>query len=235
MTKVIIIDDIRIEVVKKKIKNIYLYVHPPNGKVKISAPLKMKDEAIRNFVISKLAWIKKQQAKFQAQEGQAETEYVSGERHYYQGIPYILNVMHTNKKQRVEISKKQINLFIRPDSTKEQRERILLEWYRSELKKQIPGLISKWENIIGVKVNSWGVKLMKTRWGTCNPKAKRIWINLELAKKSPRCLEYIIVHEMVHLLEKHHNKRFYAFMKQFLPNWREIKAELNGLKLESPK
>jgi len=195
----------------------------------------MKDEAIRNFVISKLAWIKKQQAKFQAQEGQAETEYVSGERYYYQGIPYILNVMHTNKKQRVEISKKQINLFIRPDSTKEQRERILLEWYRSELKKQIPGLISKWENIIGVKVNSWGVKLMKTRWGTCNPKAKRIWINLELAKKSPRCLEYIIVHEMVHLLEKHHNKRFYAFMKQFLPNWREIKAELNGLKLESPK
>lgn len=135
----------------------------------------------------------------------------------------------------MEISKKQINLFIRPDSTKEQRERILLEWYRSELKKQIPGLISKWENIIGVKVNSWGVKLMKTRWGTCNPKAKRIWINLELAKKSPRCLEYIIVHEMVHLLEKHHNKRFYAFMKQFLPNWREIKAELNGLKLESPK
>ena len=161
---------------------------------------------------------------------------MSGESHYYQGKRYLLNVVYTNKKQRVIIRKNsQIDLYVREGSTKEQRKRVMMEWYRSELKKQIPALIGKWEKKIGVSVNSWGVKLMKTKWGTCNPKDKRIWFNLELAKKNPRCLEYIVVHEMIHLLEKHHNEKFYAYLEQFFPNWKEIKSELNGLIFESSK
>lgn len=236
MASNIIIGNIKIEVIKKNIKNLHLSVHPPNGRVRIAAPLMMNDEAIRIFAISKLSWIKKQQAKFQEQERQSEREYVSGESHYYQGRRYLLNVVYTKKKQRVEISKNnQINLYVHEGSTADQRERVMMEWYRSELKKQIPDLIAKWEKHIGVKVISWGVKLMKTKWGTCNPKAKRIWLNLELAKKNPRCLEYIVVHEMIHLIEKHHNERFYAYLEQFIPNWKEIKEELNGLIFESSK
>jgi len=230
MASNIIIGDIQVEIIKKNIKNIHLSVHPPNGRVRIAAPLTMNDEAIRIFAISKLSWIKKQRAKFQEQERQSEREYVSGESHYYQGIRYLLNVVYTNKKQRVEISKNnQLDLYVREGSSTEQRKKVMMEWYRNELKKQIPDLIAKWEKKIGVKVNSWGVKLMKTKWGTCNPTAKRIWVNLELAKKNPRCLEYIVVHEMIHLLEKHHNERFYTYLEQFIPNWKEIKSELNGL------
>lgn len=232
--KDLIIGDIQIEVIKKNIKNLHLSVHPPNGRVRIAAPNTMNDEAIRVFAISKLSWIKKQRAKFQNQERQSEREYVSGESHYFQGRRYLLNVVYTTKKQRVEIKKNnQLDLYVRKESTKAQREKVMMEWYRAHLKKQIPDIIAKWEKIIGVSVNSWGVKLMKTKWGTCNPNARRIWVNLELAKKNPRCLEYIIVHEMIHLLEKHHNDRFHAYMDQFLPNWREIKAELNELVFES--
>lgn len=229
MSNEIIIGNIKIEVVKKKIKNLHLYVQPPNGRVKITAPIMMKDEIIRDFAASKLSWIKKHQARFQEKEREPKKEYISGEYHYYLGKRYLLNVVHTNKKQGVRIRENnQIDLFVREGSSVEKREHVMREWYRNELKKQVPDLIEKWENKIGVKVNSWGVKLMKTRWGTCNPKARRIWINLELAKKDPRCLEYIVVHEMVHLLERGHNKRFYAYMDQFLPDWKEIKKVLNG-------
>jgi predicted metal-dependent hydrolase len=230
------IGDINITVIKKNIKNLHLSVHPPDGRVRISAPQSMNDEAIRIFAISKLSWIKKQRSKFKEQDRQSEREFVSGESHYYQGNRYLLNVIPTNKSQRVEMrNQKFIDLYVHEGSTKEQREKILVEWYRKQLKSQIPELIEKWEKVIGVKVNSWGVKLMKTRWGTCNPEAKRIWINLELAKKSPRCLEYVVVHEMVHLLERHHNKVFTAYMDQFLPNWRNIKTELNSLVFENSK
>ncbi|MBO8169197.1 MAG: M48 family metallopeptidase [Thermoanaerobacteraceae bacterium] len=232
----ITIGDIKIDIIKKNIKNLHLSVHPPDGRVRIAAPNSMNDEAIRIFAISKLPWIKKQRSKFQAQERQSKREFVSGESHYYQGVRYLLNVIYTNKKQRVEIrNNKYLDLYVREGSTKEQREKVMMEWYRSQLKSQIPEIIEKWEKRIGVKVDSWGVKLMKTKWGTCNPTAKRIWVNLELAKKNPRCLEYIIVHEMVHLLERHHNERFIAYMDQFLPNWRSIKEELNGLIFESSK
>lgn len=230
------IGDIDITVIKKNIKNLHLSVHPPDGSVRISAPQGMNDEAIKIFAISKLSWIKKQRSKFREQDRQSEREFVSGESHYYQGNRYLLNVIPTSKRQRVEIrNQKFIDLYVHESSTKEQRKKILVEWYRKQLKLQIPELIEKWEKVIGVKVNSWGVKLMKTRWGTCNPEAKRIWINLELAKKSPRCLEYVVVHEMVHLLERHHNKVFTAYMDQFLPNWRNIKTELNSLVFENNK
>lgn len=227
----IVVNDIEIELTKKDIKNIHLSVHPPDGKVKISAPKKMGDDAIRLFAISNLSWIKKQKSKFINQERQTEREYVSGESHYFLGQRYLLNVVYTNKRrQGVEIrNKKYIDLYVRENCPIYLRERVMTEWYRKELKKLIPSLIEKWEPIMGVQVNEFGVKIMKTRWGTCNPTAKRIWINLELAKKNPICLEYIIIHEMVHLLERHHNDRFKAYMDKFMPNWRSIKAELNGL------
>ena len=227
----IIINDIEIELTKKNIKNLYLSVHPPDGRVKISAPYRMDMESIRLFVISKIAWIKRQQSKFKSQERQPEREYVSGESHYFLGQRYLLNVVYTNKrKQGVEIrNKKYIDLYVRENTPKYLRERAMTEWYRRELKKLIPTIIAKWEPIIGVEVNEFGVKKMKTRWGSCNPKAKRIWLNLELVKKSPTCIEYVVVHEMTHLLERKHNERFIAYMDKFLPNWRAIKEELNGL------
>ncbi|MDD4570476.1 MAG: SprT family zinc-dependent metalloprotease [Tepidanaerobacteraceae bacterium] len=230
----LIVNDIEIELIKKNIKNLHLSVHPPNGRVRISAPKRMDDEAIRLFVISKLSWIKKQRSKFVKQERQSEREFVSGESHYFLGERYLLNVNYTNKrKQGVKIrNKTYIDLFVREGSTKEQRQNVMKEWYRRELKALIPPLIEKWEQIIGVKVESWGVKLMKTRWGSCNTTAKRVWVNLALSKKNTACLEYIIVHEMVHLLERLHNERFIAYMDKFLPNWRSIKAELNGLVFE---
>lgn len=227
----IIINDIEIELTKKNIKNLYLSVHPPDGRVKISAPYRMNMDSIRLFVISKISWIKRQQSKFKNQERQPEREYVSGESHYFLGQRYLLNVIYTNKrKQGVEIrNKRYIDLYVRENTPKYLRERVMIEWYRKQLKELIPPLIAKWEPIIGVKVKEFGVKRMKTCWGTCNTKAKRIWINLELAKKSPTCLEYVVVHEMVHLLERHHNERFKAYMDKFIPNWRAVKAELNGL------
>lgn len=214
----IVVHGIDIELIKKNIKNVYISVHPPGGNVKVS----------------KLSWIKKQQQKFINQERQPERDYVSGESHYFLGQRYLLNVIYTNeRKQGVEIrNKKYIDLYVRENTPKYLRERVIMEWYRNRLKELIPPLISKWEPVMGVKVNEFGVKMMKTRWGTCNPSARRIWVNLELAKKSPICLEYIVVHEMVHLLERTHNERFTAYMDRFIPNWRAVKAELNEIIFE---
>jgi len=232
----IVINDIEIEVIRKNIKNVHLSVHPPNGRVRLAVPQKMEEEAIRLFAISKLSWIKKQRSKYNLQERQSVREFLSGESHYFMGTRYLLNVVETSGKQYVELkNKKYINLYVRPNSTKEKRERIMSQWYRNQLKMLIPEYIEKWEEIIGVKVEEWGVKLMKTKWGTCNVEAKRIWLNLELAKKNPRCLEFITVHEMVHLLERKHNERFKAYMDKFLPNGQNIRDELNDLIYESSK
>lgn len=226
----IIINDIEIEVIKKKIKNIRFSVHPPDGRVRLAVPDKMDDAAIKNFALSKLPWIEKQKSKFLLQDKQLENEFISGEEHLFLGNKYLLNVLDTSGKQYVELdNEKKLYLYVKSNSTIEKREQIMNEWYRGQLKTLIPGYIEKWEPLMGVKVEEWGVKLMKTRWGSCNTKVKRIWINLELAKKNPRCLEYIIVHEMVHLLERGHNAKFYAYMDKFLPNWKNIKAELNGM------
>lgn len=230
----IVVNDIEIEVIKKNIKNVHLSVHPPAGRVRLAAPENMDAEAIRLFVISKLSWIKKQRKEFDTQERQSVREFLSGESHYFMGTRYLLNVIESSEKQRVELrNKKYMDLYVRPGHTIEKREWIVSQWYREELKRLIPEYIEKWEDTIGVTVNEWGVKLMKTKWGTCNEQDKRIWINLELAKKNLRCLEYIIVHEMVHLLERHHNDRFKAYMDEFLPNWKSIRDELNEMIYES--
>ena len=226
----IIVEGIEISVTRKKIKNINLSVHPPGGQVRISAPLRTSDKTIKDFVNSKMPWIQKHRARFKNQGRVIQNQYVDGEIYYILGKKYKLNIVYIDKNpKKVEISADDsINLYIKEDTTREERARIIKEWRRQELKLSIPPLIEKWESIMGVKVEEFGVKQMKTRWGTCNVAAKRIWINLELSNKTPNCLEYIVVHEMVHLLERDHNERFTAYMDQFLPNWRTIKAELNN-------
>lgn len=230
MMEKLIIEDIEINIRRKKIKNINLSVHPPNGEVRISAPLKTTDKAIKAFVISKLPWIKKHQKRFKYQEKTIDNQYVSGESLLFFGEEYKINIIYMDKNPaKVELrDSSYIDLYVKEEMTKEQRAKVIKEWRRKELKRRIPSLIAKWEEIMGVEVEEFGVKQMKTRWGTCNVVARRIWINLELAKKSPACLEYIVVHEMVHLLERSHNENFQAYMDRFLPNWKTTKAELNA-------
>lgn len=227
-THTIIVSGITVHIIRKGIKNLHLAVYPPNGWVRVAAPLAVNDEAVRLAVISRLTWIKRQQAKYAGQERLSAREYVSRESHYYLGDRYLLNVIYQDGSPKVDIrSKATIDLMVRSDSDTAQRERVLLAWYRKQLKQMIPPLIAKWEAIMGVQVAEWGVKEMKTRWGTCNPEARRIWLNLELIKKPVNCLEYIIVHEMVHLLERQHNDRFVAYMDTFMPQWRQKREELN--------
>jgi len=218
---------ITVDVVQKDIKNIHLSVYPPTGRVRISAPSRMGLDTIRVFAISKLGWIKKQQAKLNKQEREAPREYLNRESHYYQGKRYLLKVIEKDAAPKVVLRHSSIELQIRPDSGIEKMEAILDNWYRERLKETIPELIAKWEKKIQVQVNEFGIKKMKTRWGTCNREAKRIWLNLELAKKPGECLEYIVVHEMVHLMERKHNDRFISLMAEFMPKWRLYKEVLN--------
>ena len=222
------INGLMVDVVRKDIKNLHLAVYPPNGRVRVAVPLRINDEAVRLAIITKWPWIKRQQTKFHEQERESKREYVNGESHYFQGIRYRLNVIvHDAPGQVIVRNKKFLDLYIRPNSNIIQRKRIMNGWYRAYLRQAAPPLIEKWEKIIGIEVAEWSIKQMKTKWGTCNNKAHRIWINLELAKKSSRCLEYIIVHEMVHFLERLHNERFLELMNKFMPQWRLYRDELN--------
>jgi predicted metal-dependent hydrolase len=224
------VSDISIDVVRKDIKNMHLAVYPPSGRVRIAAPLRIDDEAVRLFAISRIGWIRRQQNKYTTQRRETPREYVNRESHYFQGKRYLLRVIEQDNPPKVIIKNKTfIDLYVRTDASTAQRQAIMNEWYRKELKLAIPPLIEKWQNEIGVKVAEWGIKQMKTKWGTCNIEAKRIWINLELAKKPIHCLEYIIVHEMIHLLERHHNERYLAYLEKFLPNWKFLKNELNRM------
>ncbi len=228
MVSKIVVTDIEIEVIKKNIKNMHLSVLPPMGKVRISAPINAKDEAIQLFAITKIGWIKKQIVKFEKQPRQTEREYISGESHYVWGRRYRLEIRYSKTANNVEIKSNRLILTVREASTPQQRENVMTEWYRAQLKAKLPEFVQKWEVIIGVKANTVGVKNMLTKWGTCNTKDKRIWINLQLAKKPIECLEYVVVHELVHLLEKNHSSAFLGYMDRFLPNWRVTKDELNS-------
>lgn len=222
---------IPIEVCKKNIKNMHLYVKPPKGSVTVSAPLSMSDEAIERFVRTKISWIKRQVSKFDNQLRQSEREYISGETLYVWGKQYYLKTEHGNKNSLVLSGDKAI-LTVRKESTAEQRENFIREWYRKLLKSEITRLLPKWEKVTGLKAAGWQTKYMTTRWGTCNIKTGKIWLNLQLAKKTPECLEYIILHELVHLTEKNHNERFVSLMDSYMPMWREIKKTLNGQTLD---
>jgi len=221
--------NITIDVEHKDIKNIHLSVYPPNGKVKISAPTRMDLDTIRVYAISKLQWIKKKQEQFKKQERETPREYLTKESHYFLGKRYLLKVIERDASPNVELTHSEILLYVRPLTTVSKKQEIIEEWYRSELKKIVPDLIAKWEKVIGVSTNEFGIKKMRTKWGTCNPEAKRIWLNLELAKKPVECIEYIIVHELVHLLERNHNERFIGYMDEFMPKWRFYRDELNRL------
>lgn len=224
----ITVGDLVVDVVHKEIKNLHLAVYPPDGRVRVAAPLLVDDEAVRLAVIARLAWIRRQQSKFAQQERQSARELVSGESHYFQGRRYLLNVDYRAGAPGVVVrNNTTLDLFVRPGSDRAQRERVLLTWYRRQLKLLIPPLVAKWQAIIGIEVAEWRVRQMKTRWGACNPDARRIWLNLELIKKLPSCVEYIVVHEMVHLLERRHNAQFIAHMDRFLPQWRLLRDELN--------
>jgi predicted metal-dependent hydrolase len=225
------LSDISIDVVYKNIKNIHLAVLPPNGRVRITSPKKFSLDFLQEFAVSKLNWIKKHQQQIQMMEKETPREYITGETHYYLGKRYLLNVVYTKSASKVILNHSTIDLFVRKNSSVVQRQKILIEWYRERLKEIIPDYITRLEKTMNVKVNEFGVKRMKTRWGTCNIRARRIWMNLELAKKPMHCIELIIVHEMTHLLERNHNERFYAYMTKFLPQWKESKKELKHFPL----
>jgi predicted metal-dependent hydrolase len=219
-----------IEVVRKEIKNIHLSVYPPRGKVRLAAPKGTNEKTIRLYAISKLGWIRKQQRKFARMDRQSEREFVDRETHYLFGRRFLLKIIESNKPQGVRIKSKTIlELSVKPGANREQRAEVLESFYREELKKHITDLLDKWQLRTGIRVHHFGVKKMKTKWGTCNQEARRIWLNLELAKKPVNCIEYILVHEMIHIRERLHNDRFHVLMKQHLPRWKHLKDELNRL------
>jgi len=217
-----------VQVVRKDIKNLHLAVYPPDGSIRVAAPFQLKDDAIRLAVISRLGWIRKRRANFEQQERQSERHLVTGETHYVQGRRYRLDVVEGRGVPSIRIrNNTRLELKIPTGTPLKKRQEVLDRWYRNILRVQIPAIISKWESIVGVRVATWGIKRMKTRWGTCNTLNRRIWLNLELAKKTPTCVEYIVVHEMIHLLEHNHNHRFAAYMDRFMPGWRMRREELN--------
>jgi len=218
---------IPVQVIRKDIKNLHLSVYPPEGHVRVAVPLHMTDDNIRLAVISRLSWIKKQQANFQAQPRQSEREMVTGESHYFFGKRYRLEVIERRGRHEVIVKNNStLQLFVNPGTSTKNRAFVLNEWYRHQLKNRISTLLEHWQAVIGQQVTDWGVKRMKTKWGSCNIKQRRIWLNLELAKKPIECLEYVLVHELVHLLERHHSDRFQAYMDQYLPHWRRHRDTL---------
>jgi predicted metal-dependent hydrolase len=225
----LVLGDIKIKVEFKEIKNVHLSVYPPQGRVRIAAPSHMSLDTIRIYAISKLGWIKKQQTKLQNADRESPREYIAKESHYYLGKRYLLKIIVQDVSPRAEIKHNRLELTVRPKTSTRKRKEILDNWYRNNLKEIIPTIIKRYEKLMKIQVEEFAIRKMKTKWGTCNIEAKRIWLNLELAKKPLACLEYIIVHEMVHLLERHHNDRFIAYMDKYLPNWKLIKQDLNSL------
>jgi predicted metal-dependent hydrolase len=226
-TKQIDVGGIPVDVTFKKIKNVHLSVHPPTGRVSISAPKWMGIDAIRVFAVSKINWIKKQQKKLREQERETHREYIDRESHYVWGKRYLLKVNEENRAPSVELKHDQMVLTVRPGAETEKREAVVSAWYRDQIKAAMLPLIAKWEPILGVKAENVYVRRMKTRWGSCTPRRRSIRLNSELAKKPRECLEYVVVHELVHLLEPSHNQKFVALMDKFMPQWRQLRDELN--------
>lgn len=230
----ITIDGIDIDLERKRVKNVNFTIYPPDGRVRVSAPQRMDEGKLRQVILSKLPWIKRHQSRLAHAKRADPPAYLSGENHAYLGRFYRLEVRCRQAPPEVAWGENgTLEISVRDLSSRDQRERLLYEWYRRELKALIPPIITRWEPVIGVEVAEWGVRRMKTRWGSCSIKAGRIWLNLELIKYPASILEYIIVHEMVHLLERRHNDRFYRFMDTFMPDWRErrdaLRAPQNGL------
>ena len=220
---------IAVDIVRKDIRNIHLSVHPPTGRVRIAAPERMSLDTVRVFAIAKLPWIKKQQRKLLEQERETPREYIDRESHYVWGNRYLLKVIEADRPRSVELSRGRMILLVRRGTETTKRQAILDEWYRGQLRTVLPPLIAKWERLMGVKVRRVFIQRMKTKWGSCNHRAGSIRLNTDLARKPRECLEYIVVHEMVHLLEPTHNERFMALMEQFMPKWQSHRDALNRL------
>ena len=227
MVTKLVLGDIAIDVVLKDIKNVHLSVHPPMGHVRISAPSRMKIDTVRLYAISKLDWIKSQQKQLRSQQREPRRDYLERESHYVWGKRYLLRISEHDAPPAVEFSNRAFVLRIRPETSFEKRQRIIEAWYREQAKAAAESLFRKWEPVIGVKVEGLFIQRMKTRWGSCNTQARTIRLNPELVKKTPECLEYIVVHEMIHLIERNHNERFRSYMEHFLPAWSAIREELN--------
>lgn len=226
--RIVEVDGLRVELVRKNIRTLRLTVYPPDGRVRIAAPLRVSDEAIREMVVTRRAWIRKHQEKFETQAPVVALQYSSGETHFYQGRPYHLRVQVGAPRVVASHEELRLDLYAPEESTVELRQKTLTAWYRARLKEQLPGLLAQWEPIVGAKAEAWRVKQMRTRWGTCNIRAKRIWLNVELMKYPAHCLEYVVVHELVHLHERLHNARFWGLMDQFMPEWRQAKEGLKN-------
>ncbi len=221
-------EGVAVEVLRKPIKHLYLGVFPPGGRVRVSAPAHLDDAALRLAVVSRLGWIRRKQARFREQERQSRREMVTGESHYFRGRRYRLDVVEAAGRPSVRIlNRARMELRVRPGSDPLTRRRVLQEWYRQQLRESVPALLAKWEPKIGRTVAEVRIRRMKTLWGSCNASARRIWLNLELAKKPPACLEYVLVHEMVHFFERRHNERFFERMGALMPSWRSRRDELN--------
>ena len=219
---------IAVHVVRKRIKHMHIGVYPPDGRVRVSVPLSVDDDSVRLAVISRLRWIRARRAKFAAQERQTPREFVSGESHYFEGRRYRLDVVERAAPPTVILlNNKWLRLQVRPGANRDAREATLDKWYRRGLRDKLPALLDKWQPIVGERAAEVRIKKMKTRWGSCNPEARRIWLNLELAKKPPACVEYVLAHELVHLIERRHNDRFRELMDAFMPAWRARRDELN--------
>lgn len=221
-----------VEVIRKDIKNLHVGVYPPAGRVRVAAPLRLSDDAVRVAISTRLGWIRRQQAEFDAQERQSRREMVDGESHFFRGRRYRLSVTEHDGPPTVSlVNNSTLRLRTRQGIDQAGREAILQRWYRERMREQIPALLEKWQPRIGADVAEVRIKKMKTRWGSCNATARRLWLNLELAKKPPLCVEYILVHEMIHLLERHHNDRFREILDAAMPNWRIARSALNSAPL----
>jgi len=229
MPDIIQLGDLAVQVFRKDIRNIHLSVYPPEGRVVISCPSRHSLEKIRAYALAKLAWIRKQQRRFQAQQRETQRKYMERESHYIWGKRYLMCVATTDTAARVEQSPKKITLHVQPGTTQEKREELYEDWMRFKLKSAITPLIAKWQPVLGVNVKGFFVQRMKTKWGSCSPTRGTIRLNTELAKKPRQCLEYIVVHEMLHLLEPTHNERFRTLLDRFMPRWTERRKTLNSL------
>lgn len=231
MQNVLELGELQVEVIRKAIKHVHLSVLPPRGKVRVTAPQNTRLETIRLFVVSKLAWIRSQQRKLQAQDRDRPAEFLNKESHYVWGKRYLLEILHVEAAASVSLEPKKLKLQVRPGTDQARCERILDTWYRQQVWDALPALLAKWEPVLKVKAKQVFVQRMKTKWGSCTPESGYIRLNTELAKKPPESLEYILVHELVHLLEPTHNERFVAQMDLYMPNWQHTRRQLNRLPL----
>lgn len=231
MTETIQLGDITIAMTRKDIKNVHLSVHPPSGRVTLVAPLATRPEVARAYAASKIGWIRDQQAKLLGQARETPRQFVERESHYLWGRRYLLSLVEKDVKPFVRLDHRRITLTVRPGSSPAKREEVMQEWHRALLHETVPPLIRKWETKLGVEVAGYFLQRMKTRWGSCNSRQRNIRLNTELVKKPRDLLEYVVVHEMVHILEPKHSERFLALMTKNYPTWREARAELNELPL----